>query len=146
MLLGACAGSTSGGLKMIRAVILSKAMRVAVGRMIHPRMVRSVQMEDRVVTDDMLNGVITFFVAYITVLAVGVLLVSLDNFDFITTFSSALTCVSNVGPGLALVGPMGNFSIFSPLSKVVLTVLMIIGRLEVFPMLVLFSRGLWRDS
>ncbi len=146
MVMGACAGSTGGGLKVVRVLLLTKTMRRAVGRMIHPRMVQQVKLDGRPVHDDLRHGVMTFFSTYMFIVVFGVLVISLDNFDLATTVTSVLTCISNVGPGMELIGPMGNFSGFSVLSKLVLAVIMIVGRLEIFPVLMLCSTRLWRKS
>ena len=94
----------------------------------------------------MVHSVLRFFPAYIFCLIGGILIVALDNYDFTTTFSAALTCIGNVGPGLGVVGPIGNFAGFSNLSKIVLAFLMLIGRLEVMPILILFAPQSWRKS
>ena len=98
------------------------------------------------VDEDTLRSVLIFFAAYLFILLGAALLVALDNFTFGTTFTAVLTCISNVGPGLELVGPMSNFSVFSGLSKLILSLCMIVGRLEVLPILVLFSGNAWKRS
>ena len=105
-----------------------------------------VKLDGQVVEDRTLHKTHVFFAAYLLTLAGGILLVSIDNFSFTTTSTAVIACLGNIGPGLDLVGPMGNFSIFSALSKVVLSLCMIIGRLEIFPILVLFSQNAWKRS
>jgi trk system potassium uptake protein TrkH len=105
-----------------------------------------VKLDGQVVEERVLRTVHVFFAAYMLILAAGVLLVSLDNFSFTTTSTAVISCLGNIGPGLDLVGPMGNFSIFSPLSKLILSLCMIVGRLEIFPILVVFSKNAWRRS
>ncbi|MBO5917505.1 MAG: hypothetical protein J6Q14_01910, partial [Oscillospiraceae bacterium] len=102
--------------------------------------------EKPVVEENTLRSVSIFTVCYFATILLTTLLISLDNFSFATSFTAALTCISNVGPGLDMVGPSGNFSAFSPLSKLVLSACMVIGRLEIFPILVLFSRSAWRRA
>ena len=124
MVIGACAGSTGGGIKVSRFLILMKSVKQEIRRMLHPKSVT--------------------IVCYILIMMLSVLLVSINNYDFTTTFSSVLTTLNNVGPGLAQVGPIENFSGFSPLSKIVFCLDMLIGRLEIFPYLLLLSPDLWR--
>lgn len=144
MFSGACAGSTGGGIKIGRIVILFKQVIAEVRRMVHPRSVHVLKLEDKIVDREMLMGVQVFFVVFIFILLGGTLIVSLDGFDFITNFTATLSCISNIGPGLALVGPIANFSIFSEFSKFILSFVMLAGRLELFPLLILFSPGLYK--
>ena len=146
MFIGACAGSTGGGLKCARVLLLLKNLRREIHELIHPRSVHVVKLDGQVVEERVLHTVHVFFSAYLLILACGVLLISLDNFSFTTTVTAVISCLGNIGPGLELVGPMGNFSIFSSLSKLVLSLCMIIGRLEVFPILILFSQNAWKRS
>ena len=112
----------------------------------HPRSVNVVKLDGRVVDEDSLRSVQLFFAAYLFIALGATLLVSVDNFSFGTTFTAVVSCIGNVGPGLELVGPMGNYSAFSGFSKLVLSLCMLIGRLEVLPVLVLFSRNAWKRS
>ena len=146
MLCGACAGSTGGGMKCSRILLNLRCLFREIRQIIHPRSVSVVKLDGKVVEENTLRSVTLFTGCYFAVILLGTLVVSLDNFSFATSFTAALTCVSNVGPGLDMVGPSGNFSAFSPLSKLVLSACMIIGRLEIFPILVLFSRGAWRRT
>lgn len=146
MFVGACAGSTGGGLKCARVLLLLKNLRREIQELIHPRSVHVVKLDGQVVEDRVLHTVHVFFAAYLLILASGILLISLDNFSFATTTTAVISCLGNIGPGLDLVGPMGNFSIFSNLSKLVLSLCMIIGRLEIFPILILFSQNAWKRS
>ena len=116
------------------------------GRSVHPRSVNVVKLDGRVVDEDSLRSVQLFFAAYLFIALGATLLVSVDNFSFGTTFTAVVSCIGNVGPGLELVGPMGNYSAFSGFSKLVLSLCMLIGRLEVLPVLVLFSRNAWKRS
>ena len=146
MVIGSCAGSTGGGLKVARVLLMAKALRRAVSRLIHPRLVRTVRLEGKAVEDDMLSGVLVFGVAYVGLAVLGALILSLDNFDLLTTLTASLAGISNVGVGLGAVGPMGSYAAFSPLSKLTLTLLMILGRLEIFPVLMLGAGILWRKA
>lgn len=146
MFVGACAGSTGGGLKCARVLLLLKNLRREIQELIHPRSVHVVKLDGQVVEERVLHTVHVFFSAYLLILACGVLLVSLDNYSFTTTVTAVISCLGNIGPGLELVGPMENFTIFSTLSKLVLSLCMITGRLEIFPILILFSQNAWKRS
>jgi trk system potassium uptake protein TrkH len=146
MFIGACAGSTGGGIKCARILVLFKTIRREICSIIHPRSVTVVKLDGETVSENTLRTIQSFFVTYMFFIFAAALIVGLDNFSFGTTLTSVITCVSNVGPGLEKVGPMGNFSEFSILSKLTLSFCMIVGRLEVFPMLVLFSRNAWKHS
>lgn len=144
MFCGACTGSTGGGMKVSRITILAKSIVKEIKVLAHPKSTVKVKYNGKVLEHETLRGITVFFIAYMLIFAFAFLVVSLENFDFATTFTSVLATLSNIGPGLAKVGPMGNFAEFSALSKIVLTMAMIIGRLEIFPILVLFSRKTWK--
>ena len=147
MILGACAGSTGGGIKTARVVILVKSVRREMKRLVHPRSVSVVRMEGKVVEEETVQGVHTYLLFYTAILFVSVLLIALNGFDVTTTVSSVLACLNNVGPGLGeVVGPTGNFSTLSYFSKVVLSLDMLIGRLEIFPILLLVIPSLWKKK
>lgn len=139
MVVGACAGSTGGGIKVSRLIILVKSIKREIQRMIHPQSVSVVKVNGKRVNDETMHNVYIYFICYVLILMISVLLISLDNKDFATSFSGALTALSNVGPGISKLAPVENFSSFSALSKVVLCVDMLLGRLEIFPYLLLFS-------
>ena len=143
---GACAGSTGGGLKCSRVLLNFRCLFREIRQVIHPKSVSVVKLDGKVVEEFTLNSISIFTCSYFIISLLATLIVSLDNFSFATSFSATLTCMSNVGPGLDMVGPAGNFSAFSALSKAVLSACMVIGRLEIFPILVLFSRGAWRRT
>jgi len=145
MFCGACAGSTGGGLKVSRVVILLKSAAAEIRQTIRPRSVNLVQMDNKRVDAGTVRTVGVFFVIYIFVLLCTTFLISFDGFDLETNFTAALSCISNVGPGLSLVGPIGNYAAFSAFSKILLFMTMLIGRLEIFPILLLFSRHTWKD-
>lgn len=144
MVIGACAGSTGGGIKVSRFLILVKSIKQEVRRMLHPKAVTIVKINGKRVGNDTIRSVYIYFISYILVMMVSILLVSINNFDFATTFSSVLTTLNNVGPGISMVGPVENFHMFSPLSKLVFCMDMLLGRLEIFPYLLLMLPELWR--
>ena len=144
MFCGACAGSTGGGIKIGRVMLMGKAAHCEIRRMSRPRTVNRVMVNGKAVDDETLRGSLIFFFLYILMLILGTLLISVDGFDTTTNFTAVLSCLSNIGPGLGLVGPMGNFAMYSVFSKIVLTAAMLIGRLEIFPILILFSPSLWK--
>ncbi len=144
MFIGGCAGSTAGGVKVIRMQILTKSMVRDVRRTVHPKGVFTVKIDRRSVEESIISSVQGYFFTVILLLVSGSLVLSLDGYGFETTVTAAITTLFNVGPGLDLVGPTGGFSMFSPVSKIVLTMWMIIGRLEIFPILMLFSPTAWR--
>lgn len=137
MLTGCCAGSTGGGIKTVRIVLLFKAMKREINKIIHPRMVNSVKLDGKVVEDETISQVGLFVFAYVSIIVIAVLLVSVDGMDIETTLSSVLATIGNIGPGFKVVGPIGNFSSYSPFSKIVFSFCMLAGRLEIYPMLVM---------
>ena len=141
---GACAGSTAGGLKVSRVIILFKAARQDLNKMLHSHAVTTVRFEGKPLDEKTLRGVHNYFNIYMLLLTLSVLLLSLDGFDLVTTFTSVATCLNNVGPGLEMVGPMGSFADFSAPAKLLLAFDMLAGRLELYPMLALFAPRLWR--
>ena len=146
MFMGAMAGSTGGGIKTIRIVIIFKAIRREIDKILHPRRVKSVKIDGNVVEEETISGVFLFIFAYIIISLIAIFIVSFDNFDITTTVTSVIATLSNIGPGLEMVGPAGNFSAFSDLSKLVLSFCMLAGRLEIYPMLILFSPSLWKKN
>ena len=145
MFTGGCAGSTSGGMKLSRVLILWKSLVRELKRMVHPNHVSVIKVDGQPVEERVVSSTGAYIMAYMVVLLAGALVVSWDNYGFQESFAASLTCVSNVGPGLGILGPMENFSILSPLSKIVLSLEMLTGRLELMPMLALLTRGAWRD-
>ena len=144
MFVGACAGSTGGGIKVSRLLIIVKSIRREVRKMLHPNAVTIIKVNGKKIGQDTLKNVNLYLTCYIIIMIVSILLVSIDNFDFATTFSGVLTTMSNVGPGISKVGPVMNFQPFSTVSKLVFCFDMLIGRLEIFPYLLLLSPELWR--
>jgi len=143
MFVGGCAGSTAGGIKVSRLVILWKGLKREVRRILHTREVRALTLEREGVAEGTVSSVSVFFFAYILITLLCAGIVSLDEVDFTTAFTAALTTISNVGPGFSLIGPTCNFAFLSGLSKAALTLTMLLGRLEIMPLLVLLSPGVW---
>jgi trk system potassium uptake protein TrkH len=143
---GACAGSTAGGLKLSRVILLFKTFAQELRHLLHPRSVTTVRLENAPIENSIVRSTLVYFVMYIFIMAVSTIVLAFDGFDFATTLTAEITCFNNVGPGLGKVGPMGNFSEFSPLSKMILTFNMLLGRLEIFPIIVFFSPGSWRKN
>ena len=146
MFVGACAGSTGGGLKVSRFVIAGKAALRSLFSSLHPRSVRRIQFEEKDVEDETLSNVCIYFIIVIFVFAISMLIVSLENQDLVTTFTAIAATFNNIGPGLGAVGPTMNFAAFSPLSKCVMILDMLAGRLELFPLLMLLYPPLWREA
>ena len=144
MFIGACAGSTGGGIKVSRFIILIKTISREMRTFLHPQSVGAVKIDGKPVSHGVIRSTSIYFGLYIVVYAALTLIVSLDGYDLVTTFTSVAATLNNIGPGLALVGPTQNFSLLSPLSKLALTFSMLAGRLELFPMLMLFHRETWR--
>ena len=143
MLVGACAGSTGGGFKVARLMLLCKSLRRNIRKVLSPRKVQVVRNNGEKVDEQILDNANAYLAAYVIIIFVSFLIVSLDNFSVATNFTAVLACFNNIGPGLEQVGPTCNFSGFSALSKLVLCFDMLAGRLEIFPMLVLLSRSTW---
>lgn len=147
MFIGSCAGSTAGGMKVIRVALLCKMGHREIRHTFQPRKVQVVRFEGKGVEEGMLMQVATFFFVYIALVLVGAFLVSLEGkYDFTVNLTAAITCMCNVGPGLGAVGPAGNFAGYGPFAKVILSLLMLCGRLEIFPILVLFHPAIWRKA
>ena len=145
MFVGACAGSTAGGIKVSRLLIHIKTLRRDLGRVIHPRHLSVITMDGEVVDEGVVASCHSFLVAYLLVLVAGTLVDSFDNLGFEASLTASMTCIGNVGPALGVLGPTGNFSILSIASKLVLALEMLMGRLELLPILVLLNPATWRD-
>lgn len=146
MIIGGCAGSTAGGFKVSRIIINLKSTFNNIYLQLHPNSVKVVKFEGKKVDNSIIKSVVAYTQIYIIIVAVALLIISLENFDYETTFSSVLETFNNIGLGLSKIGPSGNFSIFSARSKLVFIVLMLTGRLEIFPMILLFSKNTWMRS
>jgi trk system potassium uptake protein TrkH len=144
MFCGGCAGSTGGGIKLSRVIILVKSFFRNIKKMIAPRKVETIKMNGKTLDELKIEGVQSYFVAYLVVLFLCAILISVDGMDILTNFTASLSCISNVGPGMTqIIGPYGSFADFSNFSKVVLTLEMIAGRLEIFPLLIVFYPKTW---
>ena len=144
MFIGACAGSTGGGIKVSRIAILMKLVKNEISHLIHPKRVTQVRFENRVISPEIWRSVQVFLISYLAIFAGSVLAISLCNLDFTTNFTAVAATLNNIGPGLGLVGPAGNFAVFSDPAKWVLMFDMLAGRLEIFPMLVLLAAPVWK--
>ncbi len=144
--IGACAGSTGGGIKVSRIMILLKSIVKEVRTSVHPRTILKIKVNGKIVSHETVRGVNVYMSAYVVIFFVSLLFVSLDKFDFLTNFTAIATTLNNVGPGFGAVGPTGNFSSYSVLSKLVMSICMLVGRLEIFPMLLLFSPYTWKKQ
>lgn len=146
MFIGACAGSTGGGMKVSRIVVLCKNIKKELSYIIHPRIVKGIHFEGRVLPKETLKSIQVYLTTVVVVFVVSVMLISIENYDLVTNFTAVAATLNNIGPGLSLVGPTCNFGFFSDFSKIVLMFDMLIGRLELFPMLVLLSPSTWRKN
>lgn len=145
MIFGACAGSTGGGFKVIRILILIKNSLREIKYILHPKSVNVVKIDKKAVDHEVVRGTNAYLVIYLLIMIFSILLITaLNNFDMITNSTAVISCFNNIGPGLEVVGPMGSFAGYSPLSKLILSFNMLAGRLELFPILMLFSPKLWR--
>jgi trk system potassium uptake protein TrkH len=144
MFLGACAGSTGGGFKVSRLIILLKSFKKEVTKLMHPRSVTVIKLEGKPIDSSVSYNTVSYFMMYMIIMIVSMLLISVDNFDFTTNSTAVIACFNNIGPGLGKVGPAGSFGGFSGFSKIVLSFDMLFGRLEILPMLVLFTPKAWQ--
>ena len=144
MFVGACAGSTGGGIKVYRLLIMVKTVKKELRQLLHPRSIKKIQIDGKAVEHEVVRSTNVFLIVYLLIFIFSILLVSLDNKDLITNFTAVASTLNNIGPGLGDVGPLGNFSGFSNFSKLVMTFDMLAGRLELFPLLLLFMRSTWK--
>ncbi|MGM9552402.1 MAG: TrkH family potassium uptake protein [Clostridia bacterium] len=143
MFVGACAGSTGGGIKISRFVIYAKTVKKQLSSLIHPRSIKILTIDNKPISHEIIRIVNVYFATYIFFFAASFLLILLEGFDLVTSFTAVAATLNNVGPGLAGVGPVNNFSQFSTMGKLVLSVNMLAGRLEIFPVLIFFSPATW---
>ncbi|MDO5590504.1 MAG: TrkH family potassium uptake protein [Lachnospiraceae bacterium] len=146
MIIGACASSTGGGIKVSRFLMVLKSIKKELKQMVHPKSVNLIRINGKKMSPEIVQNVFVYLMAYAGIAGLSVLLVSVDNFDFATNFGSVMGTLNNIGPGLGATGPAGNFASFSPFSKVVFCIDMLIGRLEIFPFLMLFTSISWRKK
>ena len=145
MFIGACAGSTGGGMKVSRFVIVGKAIKKELHSYIHPRSVKQITMDEKEIEPDVIRSVNTYFVTFFAIFVLSILIIALEEKDLVTNFTAVTTTLNNIGPGLAFVGPTQNFGHFTDLSKWVFIFDMLAGRLELFPMLILFHPSIWHE-
>lgn len=146
MFIGACAGSTGGGMKVSRIVIQFKTVLKELHVYIHPKSIKKIKMDGKTIEHDVVRSINVYFITFIILFSMSILAISFDGKDLVTTFTSVATTINNVGPGLEVVGPTGNFSSFSNFSKFVFMFDMLAGRLELFPLLILFHPSVWKDT
>ncbi len=144
MFIGACAGSTGGGIKVSRVVILVKGMLRELHMIVHPKQVKKISVDGKKVDHEVVRAVNAYFVCYVLIFIASVIVLSFEEHDLVTNFTAVAATLNNIGPGLELVGPSGNFAFFSIISKLVLTFDMLAGRLELFPIMILFSPATWK--
>ncbi len=144
MFIGACAGSTGGGIKVSRILIMLKSLKRECSSLIHPKSVKTINLSGKKIDDETVKRVNSYLVCYILIYLLSFILISFDNFSFETNFTAVSATLNNIGPGLAAVGPVGNYSEFSLLSKIVLTLDMICGRLELFPIVIMLLPQTWK--
>ena len=146
MFIGACSSSTGGGLKVSRVVIMFKNGVRQVRQLIHPNSITSVRFEDQKLDENVIKNVTGYFSVFMIIYIILVLIISIDGADLKTNLTAVAACINNIGPGLGKVGPVENFGFYSPLSKIALIFAMLIGRLEVFPLLIVFSPRTWMNK
>jgi len=146
MFIGACAGSTGGGLKVSRVIILIKNSFNHIKKLLHPNLITNVHFEGNTVDENTVKGISNYFGIFMMILLFATILISIDGFSFTTNFTAVLSCLNNIGPGLEVVGPMGSYYGFSYFSKIVLSLIMLTGRLEIFLMLILFNPKTWLNK
>jgi len=146
MFTGSCAGSTAGGVKLSRLLIVFKNTMREIKHMLHPRSVNTVRVDGEPVPEETVRSAVNYITLYLTVFIISTLAISVDGFGFETNFTGTLACLNNIGPGLGKVGPAGNYADFSVFSKIILSFDMLFGRLELMPMIILFSPSTWRKK
>jgi len=144
MFIGGCAGSTGGGLKVVRSIILTKYVYTEIKRLIHPKAIIPVRFGGRAIEKNILSNISAFFIIYLLISVFSILLLTLFNVDIVTSLGAVAACINNIGPGLADVGPTDNYSHFHPFVKWFLSFLMLLGRLEIFTILVLLTPAFWK--
>ena len=145
MFVGGMAGSTGGGMKTMRWLILIKEARMQLRQLLHPRGVFPVRLGERVIKEEVIKNIFGFFLLYMLLFFLGSIIMTMLGLDFISAIGASAACLNNIGPGLGIVGPTDNYSIIHPLGKWVLTGLMLFGRLEVYTVIILFSRSYWKS-
>lgn len=144
MCIGACAGSTGGGMKVSRLILMVKGIKRNVHTMLHPRRVEIIKMNKKTVSESTISGISAYLSAYCAIILLSILIISIDGFSIETNLSAVISCFNNIGPGMDAVGASCNFGSYSALSKIILSLDMLLGRLEIYPILVMFSRSAWK--
>ena len=145
MMVGACAGSTGGGIKVSRFVIIGKSILKELHYYIHPKSVKQITMDEKEVEPNVIRSVSVYMITFLMIFVCSILVIALEEKDLVTNFTSVLATMNNIGPGLAMVGPTQNFAHFTDLSKWVFIFDMLAGRLELFPLLIMFHPAIWKD-
>ena len=145
MFIGACAGSTGGGIKVTRFVVLFKTVIKELNSYIHPKSIKKIKIDGKPVEHEIVRSINVYFITFMIIFTLSVFAISFEGKDLVTNFTAVTATINNIGPGLELVGPTQNFSIFTPFSKFILMFDMLAGRLELFPLLILFHPAAWRD-
>ena len=144
MFIGGCSGSTAGSIKCGRLLLMFRCAKRSILRLSHPRVVKVVKLDGKIVDENTLNTVFAFFICFCVLLVTGCVVVTLDGANLVTAFTTSLGALTNVGPGLDMVGPLENFSFYSGITKVFLSLMMVVGRLEIFPILLLLQPSTWK--
>jgi trk system potassium uptake protein TrkH len=145
MFVGACGGSTGGGAKVIRALVMLKAVKIKVEKQLHPRIIKTVKVNGKMLDAEVLDSIFLYFAVYVIFLIGATLLLSVECEDMAANFTAVLSALSNIGPGLGSVGPASNYAFYSPFAKLILSFCMLAGRLEFFPVLVLLAPSVWKN-
>jgi trk system potassium uptake protein TrkH len=143
--IGGMAGSTSGGIKLIRTILVVKYIKAEITRMLHPRGLHHVKIGDTVIEDDIVRGTLGFYLFYILIFALSALVVSFNGFDIVSSLGISASSIGNIGPGLGIIGPTSNWASLNDPTKYLSMFCMLLGRLEIFTVLILFSRTYWRS-
>ncbi|HHT21501.1 MAG TPA: TrkH family potassium uptake protein [Tissierellia bacterium] len=146
MFIGGCAGSTAGGMKAVRVLVAGKLVKREFSKMAHPRAFSPIRLDGRIMPNEVVAGITSFLALHLIVFLLGTLLISLENYDLVTSLTSVAATLNNVGPGLSLLGPKNNYAFFNDFSKIILTLLMLLGRLELYTVLVLLAPRKWLDE
>lgn len=145
MFVGACAGSTGGGIKVSRFIVMVKTMIKELNSYIHPKSVKKIKMDDKPIEHEVVRSINVYFITFMIIFVASVIAISFEGHDLVTNFTAIAATINNIGPGLSMVGPDCNFGFFSDFSKLVIIFDMLAGRLELFPLLILFHPAIWKE-
>lgn len=146
MFIGSCAGSTAGGIKVSRIILLVRTVKKELNSFIHPKSIKKIKVDKKPVEHEVVRSVNVFFITFFLIFATSLFIISFNDLDFLSNFTAVTACINNIGPGLGAVGPTENFGFLPPLTKYVLIFDMLAGRLELFPLLILFHLAIWKES